>query len=331
MLSDSKIFQAGDLLCDGRFRIERQYDAAEAPMLYDAVDQQSGQHCVLEWVAGEGRKSERRLKPLRHPGLLAVSEVLPCDDGHCLVSEPFEGENLSEYVQRKGAFDQPSARALVPRLLSAIDYLHNHDLIHTSIMPFNILVDSNGELKIGGLGQCVRLGVPDTRTPLFVYCWSAPELSLGNADQVGAWTDYYGVGATLYFMLSAAVPPSPVDITTQGYEVFQFDEDVSELMRASIVHLLQPMPGNRPRALAYICQAMRVRLPQYEQTQPEAKKSFSMYSQLSFSADAVSASDYVPEEDTKEVVFQKTEPLPEEAEAEDAELIVPLWTEYGMQ
>lgn len=326
MLSADKIFQTGDLLCEGRFRIERQYAAPESPALYVAVDQPSGQRRVIEWVAGEGTKSERRLKPLRHPGVLAVSEVLPCDDGHCLVSEPFEGESLAELIGRKGVFDQPSARALLPRLLSAVEFLHNHDLIHTAITPFNILVDSAGELKLSGLGHSIRPGVPDMRPPLFVFCWSAPELSLGNADQVGAWTDYYGLGATLYYMLSAAVPPSPVDVTTMGYEAFRLDEDVSDLMRATIIHLLQPMPGNRPRALAQICQALRVRLPQYELEQAETKKSFSMYSQFSFSAEAVKSSGYEAEEDTKEVVMQETELLPDDAEAEEAELIVPLWT-----
>ena len=322
---DNRTYQAGEVVCDGRFRIERQLASAGTPTIYAAVDEQSGSHCVIEWVAGQGNKSERRLKPLRHPGVLAVSEVLPCDDGHFLVSEPFEGESLSEYVARKGAMDQPSARAMLPRLLSGLEYLHGHDLIHTAFTPFNIVVDGAGELKIGGLGHCIRPGVPDSRPLEFVFCWSAPELSLGNADQVGAWTDYYGLGATLYFMLTGLEPPSPVDITTMGFMAFKLDEDVSDLMRATIAHLLQPMPGNRPRALAQICQALRVRLPQYEQEQAETKKSFSMYSQFTFSAEAVSNSGYQPEEDTKEVVMEEPELLPEDAEAEDAELIVPLW------
>lgn len=71
----------------------------------------------------------------------------------------------------------------------------------------------------------------------------------GKPECIGAWTDLYALGATLYKLLTTNQPPEPSELISEGAEAFLFPAAVSEKMKKLIVWLMQPNRKKRPQSV----------------------------------------------------------------------------------
>lgn len=69
--------------------------------------------------------------------------------GRCIVMEWVEGETLDSWMKRKPVSER---RSVFNQLLDAVDYLHRHGIYHHDLKPSNILVTSDGRLKLIDFG-----------------------------------------------------------------------------------------------------------------------------------------------------------------------------------
>ena len=159
---------------------------------------------------------------LQHPAIVPV-----LDTGRDAMGQPFyvmrkiDGVPLSERVARAGG---PRDRlALVPALLSAIDaaaYAHARGVVHRDIKPWNILLGAFGETLLIDWGLARAIGgaeprdgaeLPEPDAPLTragaaygTPGFMAPEQARG--EPAGPAADVYSLGATLYYVLTGAIP-----------------------------------------------------------------------------------------------------------------------------
>lgn len=129
------------------------------------------------------------------------------------VAEFCEGMSLEKYVAAKGgrlSFDE--TRRLFLPLLSALSTIHATGLLHLGISPKNILVDTEGNLRLK------NFAIPETRTinteckPNLIAGYAAPEQYEEGADCTPA-SDVYGVTASMFFALTGR---HPADATQRG-------------------------------------------------------------------------------------------------------------------
>lgn len=153
------------------------------------------------------------LASLSHPSLPKAYDWFKQfgTDRYYLVMEFVEGISVWDLVHRKGMMAPVTAMQVIDPILDVVSYLHrqNPPIIHRDIKPQNILLTRDkkiylvdfGIAKIGGAGEKTATGAQGV-TPGF----SPPEqyLSSGGTD---VRSDIYSLGATLYFMLTAKVPP----------------------------------------------------------------------------------------------------------------------------
>jgi len=153
---------------------------------------------------------------LDHPGIVRLHRVVgesaePGDPEAplALILELVEGTDLERLVVAEGRLPLEQALTLGLEVAAALSHAHQRGLIHRDVKPSNILLDSEGRARLTDFGLALiaeaQLSITPSGAILGTPSYMAPE-QLGSAHQVDARADVYGLGATLYRLLTGRSP-----------------------------------------------------------------------------------------------------------------------------
>ena len=140
---------------------------------------------------------------LAHPNVVRVFDVGEDDGRPFIAMEYVEGETLAEFIARRRRLSPAEAATLGMQMCAGLAAAHAAGLIHRDVKPQNLLLGTDGVLKLGDFG--IAAGQEGTRltlagTVLGTAGYLAPEQARG--EQVTAAADIYAVGAVLYELLT---------------------------------------------------------------------------------------------------------------------------------
>jgi serine/threonine-protein kinase len=205
---------------DERFEIIDIISRSGMSSVYKATDLKTGKlvalkvpHLKLESDPAFFSRFEREEeigRQLDHPGIIKIIPVDPdARSRPYLVMEYLQGQTLDEVMQVTRPMPEKDALQIASRLCDALDYMHNHDVIHRDLKPQNVMLCNDGSLRIMDFGiakaatsKRITFGgfSPTLGTPDYM----APEQVKGQrGDQR---TDIYSLGAILYEMLTGRLP-----------------------------------------------------------------------------------------------------------------------------
>ncbi len=141
-----------------------------------------------------------------------VGLVARLTDPPALVLEYLCSGHLGDRI-RAGSAGRPIAEAcrVLARVAEATAWLHRNDIIHRDIKPSNILLGEPDQVRLSDLGVAAWGRPPRGLPPGFVeeevgtLGWAAPEL-LQHPGTATVAVDIYGLGATLYELLTGHLP-----------------------------------------------------------------------------------------------------------------------------
>lgn len=143
---------------------------------------------------------------LRHPNIVEFYEQVEWDNRPCLVMEYVEGVTLAEQLQR-GAMPVAQALAIFSQIVSAVAYIHDHDIVHRDIKASNIRLTPDGDAKLLDFGIAKNEFTPQLTQTGFVVGtveYLAPEqINSGKADER---SDIWALGILLFEMVTGNVP-----------------------------------------------------------------------------------------------------------------------------
>jgi serine/threonine protein kinase len=179
-----------------------------------------------------------------HPNLVRVVDLDVHEGRPFVVMEHVPGPTLQKFAIQYPVNPRQAAR-LVAELARAVAYLHARGIIHQDIKPRNVLVDDQGRPRL------IDFGLARLR-----HAWSddvddwvggtadymSPEQAFGRPDQIGTWTDVFGLGGLLYHLLT-------------GGPLYRGASRVSIVRQARETGFVPVRQVNRrvPRALERIC------------------------------------------------------------------------------
>ncbi len=167
--------------------------------------QLAGNHAFRERFLREAHLGMR----LVHPGIVTVHELIADGEVLAIVMELVEGRSLATIIgQETGPIPWVRARSMVDQLLAAVEYAHGQGVIHRDLKPDNVMVGSDGRLRILDFGiarQVGGTGVTQTGTGMGTVDYMAPEQHT-DAKSVDERADVYALGMTLYEMLAGRLP-----------------------------------------------------------------------------------------------------------------------------
>ncbi len=205
----------GDTLA-GRFVLREILGYGATGTVFSALDRSVGQKVAIKVLhpdLHDERTRERLRREVRasrngHPNLVAVYDLHEADDRVFLSLELVEGHSLKELLGERTRLETSEVVAIGRQVAAALAHLHNLGIIHRDIKPGNILLASDGTVKLCdmGLARPIEEGMTVTETEMVVGtpAYMAPEQGLG-ADLTAA-SDVYGLGLTLYECLTGTVP-----------------------------------------------------------------------------------------------------------------------------
>lgn len=149
------------------------------------------------------------MKMLDHPNIVNLIEVIddPNTDQFYMVLEYVEGKWTFEGCGPTGGIGESTCRRYLRDIVAGLIYLHAHNIVHGDIKPDNLLVTSNGRVKIGdfSVSQVFEGDNDELRRSPGTPVFTAPECCLGLTYR-GRAADTWAVGVTLYCMVLGQYP-----------------------------------------------------------------------------------------------------------------------------
>ena len=182
---------------------------------------------------------------LRHPNIVAIHEVGVHEGQHFFVMDYVQGQSLAHLVTA-GPLPARRAAGYLKTLAEAVHYAHERGILHRDLKPANVLIDEQDQPRIVDFGLARRLeGASEltvTGQVLGSPHYLPPEQATAQRGRVSRRTDVYGLGATLYHLLTGR-PPFQAESLAQTLDLVLHTEPVAP-------RLLNP---SVPRDLETIC------------------------------------------------------------------------------
>jgi tRNA A-37 threonylcarbamoyl transferase component Bud32 len=144
------------------------------------------------------------LTTLDHPNIIRVFDQGECDDRPFIVTEYIQGRTLDQFVKDGRPSLQQIAK-IITDLAKALDLAHRHGVTHQDIKPDNVLIDSEGRVRLIDFGLAwVRPALLGGRDDIAASGGTLHYLSQeqARAQEVTAKTDIFGLGGILYYLLT---------------------------------------------------------------------------------------------------------------------------------
>ena len=153
---------------------------------------------------------------LNHPNIVQAIDVGKAGETRYFVMEFVEGETVYEHMTGHGPYEEEHALQIALEVAKALSHAHGAGFIHRDVKPKNIMITKDGVTKLADMGLARAVSDREAAeaeagkafgTPYYI----SPEQIRGELD-VDSRVDIYGLGATLYHMVTGKVPfdgPNP--------------------------------------------------------------------------------------------------------------------------
>ena len=145
---------------------------------------------------------------LRHPNIVLIYDVGQQEEYHYIVMDLVEGRPLRDVIHADKPLPISRAIRLLRPLAEALDFAHQHGVIHRDVKPTNVIVgkDDHVTLLDFGIARAIESAQQFTREGLIVGTpeYMAPEVVTGGVP--GASADLYALGVVAFEVLTGRVP-----------------------------------------------------------------------------------------------------------------------------
>ncbi|XP_077499477.1 serine/threonine-protein kinase NIM1 [Amblyomma americanum] len=191
------------------------------------------------------------MEALHHPHVIRLYEVIETLSRVHLALEFAPGGELFQKITSDGRYTEEDARVVFAQVASAINHMHERNIVHRDIKAENVFIAGHNLVKVGDFGFSTQLRSRDEA--LGTFCgsppYAAPEL-FRDESYAGPGVDVWALGVLLYFVVTACMPFRAQTVAALKKLILEgnyaIPEYLSESCKKLIASILQVCPQDRP-------------------------------------------------------------------------------------
>ena len=206
----------------GRYEVDGHLGGGGMGIVYRARDPELGRAVALKFLPpylAAREEAERRFvrearaaAALEHSHVATVHEIGRVEAGAAqgqryIAMAYYEGETLTEKLDREGPLPVEQAIRYVEQIAGALSAAHEAGIVHRDVKPANVMVTEEGTVKLLDFGlarAAADTRLTETGRGLGTAAYMSPEQARG--EDVGPPTDLWALGILLYEMLAGDRP-----------------------------------------------------------------------------------------------------------------------------
>jgi serine/threonine protein kinase len=214
---------AADSVVAGRYRLDRLLGTGGMGAVWLAHDNALHRYVALKQLTNEQReegssalREARAAARIMHPGVVRVHDILFEQGGDWIVMEALPGVTLARIIRELGPRSLDEVIHIGLQLLSALQAIHDADLIHRDVKPSNVQVCDEDRIVLTDFGLSSpsgQLGGLRTGAVTGSLPYLAPETIIDG--HFGPPSDLFALGVTLYVAVEGHPPfgmDTPLDV-----------------------------------------------------------------------------------------------------------------------
>lgn len=207
-----------------------------------------------QFVEGFRREAQAAAN-LSHPNIVPVFDWGEDQGTYFIVMELIDGTSLADMLRGGRTLTASHSASLMAQVAAALGYAHRNGVVHRDIKPGNILIASDGQVKVTDFGIAQAMSVEDQIAEAGSVMGTATYFSPEQAEgaPVDGRSDIYSLGVVLYEMLAGRPPfigDSPVAVSSQHVHgtvppPSEFNNTIPADLQAIVMEALAKSPDQR--------------------------------------------------------------------------------------
>jgi tRNA A-37 threonylcarbamoyl transferase component Bud32 len=156
---------------------------------------------------------------LSHPNIVTIYDVGEDLDLSYLAMEYLEGESLESYARKENLLPIRRGIEVTAQVCDALEYAHNHGIVHRDVKPANIMILKDGLVKVTDFGIARATASSKTRTGVIkgTPYYMSPEQISGM--KVDGRSDIFSLGIVFYQLLTGELPFGGENLAAIMYQI----------------------------------------------------------------------------------------------------------------
>ncbi|HEY3170275.1 MAG TPA: serine/threonine-protein kinase, partial [Thermoanaerobaculia bacterium] len=223
----------------GRYEVMSELGKGAMGIVYLAKDPVIGRLVAIKTIRASGTGDEEDTREFRerfvreaqtagilsHPNIVTIHDIGedPETQTSFIAMEYIEGKNIKTLLAEKTRFPFEQVSEIVAEVAEALDYAHRKGIIHRDVKPANIIITTDGKVKITdfGIAKIASSNLTTTGQFLGTPNYMSPEQVSGSP--VDGRSDMFSLGVVLYELLTNRKPFQGDNLTAISYKIVHED------------------------------------------------------------------------------------------------------------